>query len=138
MEGPHAYLLFLCVCVCVCVCVCETPAFPIHSVILCVSCSVVSDSATPWTVIHQDPLSLAILQATILEWVAITFSLTQGWNPGLLHYRQIDSLQSEPPEWNHNAARGPIDRRSPRLETHTCCLREMQRQAHLATSVAPH
>ena len=34
-----------------------------------------------------------ILQARILEWVAISFSrgifLTQGLNPGLLHYRQI-------------------------------------------------
>ena len=34
-----------------------------------------------------------VLQATILEWVAIPFSrgssLTQGSNPGLLHCRQI-------------------------------------------------
>ena len=34
-----------------------------------------------------------ILQARILEWVAIPFSRgitpTQGWNPGLLHRRQI-------------------------------------------------
>ena len=36
--------------------------------------SVVSDSATPWTVAHQGPLSMAILQARILEWVAIPSS----------------------------------------------------------------
>ena len=32
--------------------------------------SVISDSATPWTVAHQAPLSMGILQARILEWVA--------------------------------------------------------------------
>ena len=31
--------------------------------------SVVSDSVTSWTVAHQAPLSMAILQAKILEWV---------------------------------------------------------------------
>ena len=41
---------------------------------LCVSCSVMSDSATLWTVAHQAPLSTGILQARILEWVAISFS----------------------------------------------------------------
>ena len=30
--------------------------------------------ATPWTVAHQAPLFLGILQARILEWVAISFS----------------------------------------------------------------
>ena len=30
--------------------------------------------ATPWTVAHQAPLSMGILQARILEWVAISFS----------------------------------------------------------------
>ena len=30
--------------------------------------------ATPWTMAHQAPLSLGILQARILEWVAISFS----------------------------------------------------------------
>ena len=32
--------------------------------------SVISDSATPWTVARQAPLSMGILQARILEWVA--------------------------------------------------------------------
>ena len=36
--------------------------------------SVMSDSATPWTVAHQAPLSMGILQARILEWVAMPFS----------------------------------------------------------------
>ena len=38
------------------------------------SCSVVSDSATSWTVTCQAPLSMGILQARILEWVAFPFS----------------------------------------------------------------
>ena len=33
-------------------------------------CSIVSDSVTPWTIAHQAPLSMGILQARILEWVA--------------------------------------------------------------------
>ena len=34
------------------------------------SCSIMSDSATLWTVARQAPLSMGILQARILEWVA--------------------------------------------------------------------
>ena len=30
--------------------------------------------ATPWTVAHKTPLSMGILQARILEWVAFPFS----------------------------------------------------------------
>ena len=30
--------------------------------------------ATLWTLAHQDPLSMRILQARILEWVAMPFS----------------------------------------------------------------
>ena len=42
---------------------------------MCVlSGSVLSDSAAPWTVAHQAPLSMGILQARILEWVAMPFS----------------------------------------------------------------
>ena len=72
--------------------------------------SVMSDSATPWTETCQAPLSMGILQARILEWVAVSSSRgsskprdqtqrsnpgtkprdqTQGSNPGLLHCRQI-------------------------------------------------
>ena len=42
---------------------------------LCVlSHSVVSNSVTPWTVALQAPLSMGILQAGILEWVAMLSS----------------------------------------------------------------
>ena len=30
--------------------------------------------ATPWTIVHQAPLSMGILQATILEWIAMPYS----------------------------------------------------------------
>ena len=50
--------------------------------------------STPWTVAHQAPLSLGILQARTLEWVAQLPLLqgifpTQGLKPDLLHCRQI-------------------------------------------------
>ena len=57
-----------------------------------VSHSVMSDSATLWTVACQAPLVHGILQARILEWVAIPFSKDlpdPGIEPGLLHCRQI-------------------------------------------------
>ena len=38
------------------------------------SLSCVQLFAAPWTVAHQAPLSMGILQARILEWVAILFS----------------------------------------------------------------
>ena len=37
-------------------------------------------SVTPWTVAHQAPLSTVILQARILEWVAVTASSTKQQN----------------------------------------------------------
>ena len=36
--------------------------------------SVVSDSATPWTVARQAPLSMGILQARGLEWIVMPSS----------------------------------------------------------------
>ena len=45
----------------VCVCVCSAT-------------SVVSDSLTPWTLARQAPLSMRILQARILDCVAMSFS----------------------------------------------------------------
>ena len=39
-----------------------------------ISLSVMSNSVTPWTVAHQAPLSMGILQARILEWVAMPSS----------------------------------------------------------------
>ena len=55
--------------------------------------SVVSDSVTPWTVAHQAPLSMGILQARILEWVAthpspVDFPVQES-NWSLLHCRWI-------------------------------------------------
>ena len=53
----------------------------------------VSNSATLWTVACQAPLSMGILQARILEWVALPSSRrifpTQGLNRGFLHCRLI-------------------------------------------------
>ena len=46
------------------------------------SCSVVCDSVTPWTVAHQAPLSVGILQARILKWVAMPSSRRQS-NTGI-------------------------------------------------------
>ena len=43
--------------------------------------------ATPWTVACQTPLSMGILWARILEWVAMPSS--RGSNPGLSHCRWI-------------------------------------------------
>jgi len=50
---------------------------------------------TPWTVAHQAPLSVGILQARILKWFAIPSSRgsSQPRSPVL----QADSLLSEPP-----------------------------------------
>ena len=42
--------------------------------------------ATPWT---EEPGRLQIIQARILEWVAISVSEFQELNSGLLHRRQI-------------------------------------------------
>ena len=43
---------------------------------ICCAFSQVRLFATPWTVAHQAPLSVhGILQARILEWVAISFSV---------------------------------------------------------------
>ena len=38
-----------------------------------------SDRETPWTVAGQTPLSMGILQAWILEWVAISFFRGSSW-----------------------------------------------------------
>ena len=64
--------------------------------------------ATPWTVAHQAPLSIGILQARILEWVAIPsfkgwIFPTKGQNWSLLHDRRIIyhlSHQGTPPCWS--------------------------------------
>ena len=45
--------------------------------------SVVSDSEALWTVAHQAPLLMGILQARILEWVATPLSRGDPPNPGI-------------------------------------------------------
>ena len=65
--------------------------------VLVLSCSVVSDSETSWTVARQAPLSMGILQARILAWVAP--SPGDLPNPGIepgSPTLQVDSLPSEP------------------------------------------
>ena len=70
LEAPSSSylswkLIYMGVCVCVCV---------------CVTCSVVWLFATPWTVASQPGSSVhGILQARILEWVAILFSSRSFW-----------------------------------------------------------
>ena len=60
--------------------------------------SVVFDSAIQLTVAHQAPLSIGILQARILEWLAILCSKesSQGSKPRSPSW-QAESLPSEPP-----------------------------------------
>ena len=56
-------------------------------------------SVTPWTVARQAPLSMGILQAGILEWVAMPPPEDLP-NPGIEPISpalQVDSLLSEPP-----------------------------------------
>ena len=57
-----------------------------------VSHSAVSDSATPWTVAHQVPLSMEFPRQEYYSWLPFPSPgdcPTQGLNPGLLHYRWI-------------------------------------------------
>ena len=86
-----------CMCVCVCVCVCE-------------SCSVVSNSATPWTVVH------GILQARILEWIDFPFSRgsSQPRDQTRPPTLQADSLPAEPqPLRNVPTCRGQVGHLGP-------------------------
>ena len=69
------------------------------TLVLGLSRSTVSYSfAIPWTVVHPAPLSMGILQAKILEWIALPSSRgifpAQGLNPGLPHCRWILYLLS--------------------------------------------
>ena len=47
---------------------------PVYAVLCFCHFSHVQFFAAPWTVAHEAPLSMGILQARILEWVAIPFS----------------------------------------------------------------
>ena len=83
------HCLLYCVCVCVCVCVLiriwltslqhtllqvlagVDGGFKSSSLCVCESCSLVSDSATPWSMVYTVH---GILQYRILEWAAFPFS----------------------------------------------------------------
>ena len=52
---------------------------------------------TPWTVACQASLSMLILQARILEWVALLSSKGSSWPRDWTQALQVDSLPSEPP-----------------------------------------
>ena len=62
-----------------------------------ITCSIVSNSGEPWTVAHQVPLSMGILQARILEWVAMLSSRVSSQPRD---HTQVSPLQlnSVPPE----------------------------------------
>ena len=63
---------------------------------------------TPWTVARQAPLSVGIIQARILEWVAMPSS--RGSSQPRVEPRsptlQVDSLLSEPPGKQKNTGVG--------------------------------
>ena len=68
---------------------------------MCVSCSVVSDFATPWTVAHQAPLSMEFSRQEY--WSGLPFHFPGNLpDPGigswLSHIVGLDCLLSEPPE----------------------------------------
>ena len=69
-----------CVCVCVCVCVCELSRARLFM--------------TLWTVAHQAPLSMGFSRQEYWSGLPLPspgIFLTQGLNPGLLHWQE-DSL----------------------------------------------
>ena len=82
----------------------------VDSQCVCVSRSVVSDSASPWTVAHHAPLSMGILQARILEWVAIPSFRGSSQPRDQTQVSRIagDSLPSEPPWKPRNTGVGSL------------------------------
>ena len=99
--GDIKILLSVCVCVCVCVRERERERFDTqtHTVqIHCFSCSVVSDSATPWTVACKIPLSMEFSRQEY--WRGLPFPSPGNLsNPGIKSGSpalQADSLLSEP------------------------------------------
>ena len=66
---------------------------------------------TPWSVAHQALLSMGILQARILEWVAMSSPSGDLPNPGIERRSpalQSDSLLSEPPGEPKNTGMGSL------------------------------
>ena len=67
--------------------------------VLCLAAWLCPSLATPWTVAHQAPLFMGILQGRILDWIAIPFSRDPP-NTGIKprsRTLQVDSLPSKSP-----------------------------------------
>ena len=76
----YAYIsMYICICMYVYVCICIVYICICIIYVCMLSHSVMSDSMILWTVAHQAPLSMEILQARILEWVAMPSSI-YTWN----------------------------------------------------------
>ena len=71
----------------------------VYAYICVLSHSVLSNSATPWTIVHQVPMYMGILQTRILEWVAMPSSRVSSHprDRTWISCTAGDSLPSEPP-----------------------------------------
>ena len=85
----------------------ENPEDATRKLLCLVSC--VQLFVTPWTAAHQTPLSMGILQARMLEYVATSSggSSDLGIKPRSLAL-QTDSLPSEPPGKPRNTEVGSL------------------------------
>ena len=75
------------------------PGFPVlHYLPICLVIQSCQDSATPWTVAHQAPLSIEFSRWEYWSCHALLQGIfpIQGSNPGLLHCRQEPAEPSEP------------------------------------------
>ena len=85
-----------------------------------------SYSVTPWTLAHQAPLSVGVLQARILESVAIPFSRGSSRPRDQTHIScisalQADSLPAEPPGKPHKEAACKSANQNINFGTSTLC-----------------
>ena len=81
-----------------------------HNVALVLMLSHVRLFVTPWTLALQAPLFMGILQARILEWVAMPSSRVLP-DPGIKPRSpalQVDALPSEPPKKPKNTRVGNL------------------------------
>ena len=91
----YDWTVFLCVCV--------------HTHVRTWLLSCVQPFVTPWTVAHQEALSIGILQAGILEWVAMTSSRGSSQPRDRTQVSHIESrLSSETPEKPMNTGVGSL------------------------------
>ena len=97
VSPPHCYEVYFLVCICV-------------FAMLCLVTQLCHTLYDPWTIAHQAPLSMGILQARILEWGAMPYSGDLP-NPGIKPRSptlQEDSLPSEPPGKPRNTGVGSL------------------------------